>query len=60
MGPAGLVSVDDSEMMEFSQEGVEAYPETNSVLEMGGRSTADTDHMITETACAPSTGIISR
>ena len=26
MGPAGLVSVDDSEMMEFSQRGVAEYP----------------------------------
>jgi salicylate 5-hydroxylase large subunit len=48
MGPAGLVSVDDSEVLALSQEGAEVYPDTDSVLEMGGRSTADTDHMITE------------
>jgi salicylate 5-hydroxylase large subunit len=48
MGPAGLVSVDDSEVIALSQEGAEVYPETHSILEMGGRSTADTDHMITE------------
>jgi salicylate 5-hydroxylase large subunit len=48
MGPAGLVSVDDSEVIALSQEGAAVYPETESVLEMGGRSTADTDHMITE------------
>jgi salicylate 5-hydroxylase large subunit len=48
MGPAGLVSVDDSEVIALSQEGAEVYPETQSILEMGGRSTADTDHMITE------------
>ena len=48
MGPAGLVSVDDSEVLALSQEGAEVYPDTNCVLEMGGRSTADTDHMITE------------
>jgi salicylate 5-hydroxylase large subunit len=48
MGPAGLVSVDDSEVIALSQEGADAYPASNSVLEMGGRSTADTDHMITE------------
>jgi salicylate 5-hydroxylase large subunit len=48
MGPAGLVSVDDSEVLALSQEGADVYPDTNCVLEMGGRSTADTDHMITE------------
>jgi len=48
MGPAGLVSVDDSEVIALSQEGAEVFPDTASILEMGGRSTADTDHMITE------------
>ena len=48
MGPAGLVSVDDSEVIALSQEGAAVYPETASILEMGGRSTADTDHMVTE------------
>jgi salicylate 5-hydroxylase large subunit len=48
MGPAGLVSVDDSEVIALSQEGAESYPENAAVLEMGGVSTADTDHMITE------------
>src|SRR5262249_51093159 len=48
MGPAGLVSIDDSEVIALSQEGAAVYPETEAVLEMGGRSTADTDHMITE------------
>jgi salicylate 5-hydroxylase large subunit len=50
MGPAGLVSVDDSEMMEFSQAGVAPAPDAAAVLELGGRSVGDTDHMITETA----------
>jgi salicylate 5-hydroxylase large subunit len=50
MGPAGLVSVDDSEMMEFSQHGVAAYPDSAAVLELGGSDVADTPHMITETA----------
>jgi salicylate 5-hydroxylase large subunit len=48
MGPAGLVSVDDSEVLALSQEGADVYPDTHCVLEMGGRSTSDTDHMITE------------
>ncbi|HYY05852.1 MAG TPA: aromatic ring-hydroxylating dioxygenase subunit alpha [Candidatus Limnocylindria bacterium] len=51
MGPAGLVSVDDSEMMEFSQSGVGPYPDDGAtVLELGGRECRDEEHMITETA----------
>lgn len=48
MGPAGLVSVDDSEVIALSQEGASPYEEAAAVLEMGGKSTEDTDHMITE------------
>jgi salicylate 5-hydroxylase large subunit len=50
MGPAGLVSVDDSEMMEYSQSGVAEYPDGAAVLELGGAEVADAPHMITETA----------
>jgi hypothetical protein len=50
MGPAGLVSVDDSEMMEFSQQGVAAHPDASGVVELGGRDTADAPHMVTEAA----------
>ena len=50
MGPAGLVSVDDSEMMEFSQAGVTHSPDATAVIELGGRDCDDAPHMITETA----------
>jgi salicylate 5-hydroxylase large subunit len=50
MGPAGLVSIDDGEVMEFSQQGVRQRTEDAGVLEMGGRGTADEDHMVTEAA----------
>jgi salicylate 5-hydroxylase large subunit len=50
MGPAGLVSVDDGEVMELSHEGIAPYPEEAGVLEMGGRGTDDEDHMVTEAA----------
>ena len=50
MGPAGLVSVDDSEVMKLSQDGVAPYPEATGMIEMGGRGTEDTDHMVTEVA----------
>ena len=50
MGPAGLVSADDSEVMKLSQDGVSHYPEDTGLIEMGGRGTEDTDHMVTEAA----------
>ena len=48
MGPAGFVSIDDSEVMKFSQEGVRPYPDVKGVLEMGGRDWHDEEHMVTE------------
>lgn len=50
MGPAGYVSLDDSEVMLLSQRGLAANPEANCVLEMGGREIRDEDHMVTEVA----------
>jgi salicylate 5-hydroxylase large subunit len=50
MGPSGFVSIDDSEVMRFSQEGVSSAAEAAGVLEMGGRDSANTDHMVTEAA----------
>jgi salicylate 5-hydroxylase large subunit len=48
MGPAGFVSIDDSEVMKFSQAGVGPYPEGTGVMEMGGRDWKDEQHMVTE------------
>ena len=51
MGPAGFVSLDDSEVMYLAQNGAHADDGTGSALvEMGGRSAEDTDHMVTEAA----------
>jgi len=50
MGPAGYVSIDDSEVMRFSQEGVGPHPKDKGYLEMGGRECHDEDHMVTEAA----------
>ena len=50
MGPAGYVSIDDSEVMEFSQDGVAPHPDTQGFVEMGGRECRDEDHMVTEAA----------
>ena len=48
-GPAGFVSADDGEVIEWSQEGFESKPAHRSVIEMGGHDIADSDHMVTET-----------
>ena len=48
-GPAGFVSADDGEVIEFSQQGFEQKPFHRAVVELGGRDVGDTDHMVTET-----------
>lgn len=48
-GPAGFVSADDGEVIEFSQQGFEQKPYHRTLAELGGREVADTDHMVTET-----------
>jgi salicylate 5-hydroxylase large subunit len=50
MGPAGYVSIDDGEVMQFSQEGTVLHPDAAGVLEMGGDGTESQDHMVTEVA----------
>ena len=48
-GPAGFVSADDGEVIEFSQTGFESKPFHRTLVELGGRDVGDTDHMVTET-----------
>ena len=48
-GPAGFVSADDGEVIEFSQQGFAQKPGHRTLLELGGHDVADTDHMVTET-----------
>lgn len=48
-GPAGFVSADDGEVIEWSQEGFTQDPAARSLIEMGGRDTEDSEHMVTET-----------
>ncbi len=50
MGPAGFVSLDDSEVMDLAQRGIHVDAERAAVVEMGGRGTEDHDHIVTETA----------
>ena len=48
-GPAGFVSADDGEVIEFSQQSFESKPFHRTLAELGGREIGDTDHMVTET-----------
>jgi salicylate 5-hydroxylase large subunit len=48
-GPAGFVSADDGEVIEFSQQGFEQKPYHRTLAELGGRTVEDTGHMVTET-----------
>ena len=48
-GPAGFVSADDGEVIEFSQQAFESKPQHRMLVELGGREVGETDHMVTET-----------
>jgi salicylate 5-hydroxylase large subunit len=48
-GPAGYVSADDGEVIEFSHTGFRQRPDGKTLAELDGRDHHDTDHMVTET-----------
>lgn len=48
-GPAGFVSADDGEVIEFSQQAFESRLGHRALAELGGRDVGDADHMVTET-----------
>lgn len=49
-GPAGFVSADDGEVIQFSQDGFRQWGEAGETLcELGGTGTGGTEHMVTET-----------
>jgi salicylate 5-hydroxylase large subunit len=48
-GPAGFVSADDGEVIEFSQEGFLQAPEFSTLCELGGTDIGPTEHNVTET-----------
>jgi salicylate 5-hydroxylase large subunit len=50
MGPGGLVSMDDGEIVERCQTGMANGWDRAGVVEMGGTGFEDTDHMVTEVA----------
>lgn len=47
-GPAGFVSADDSEVIEFAQQGLSSDLWNETYSELDGTSTANTEHMVTE------------
>jgi salicylate 5-hydroxylase large subunit len=48
-GPAGYVSADDGEVIEFSQRGFTQSETNATVCEMDGTGSGGTDHNVTET-----------
>jgi salicylate 5-hydroxylase large subunit len=48
-GPAGFVSADDGEVIEFSQEGLDQDPAFSTLCELDGTGVENTNHMVTET-----------
>ena len=49
-GPAGFVSADDGEVIQFSQQGFkQAGGDTSTLCELGGTGLEATEHMVTET-----------
>ena len=48
-GPAGFVSADDGEVIEFSQNNFDVNGARSTLAELGGREVGDTEHMVTET-----------
>ena len=48
-GPAGYVSADDGEVIEFVQQAYESNKHARAVAEMGGTTVAPTQHNVTET-----------
>jgi salicylate 5-hydroxylase large subunit len=49
-GPAGLVGIDDWEVLAYNQAGLASDPDAAGVVEMGGLGVGDEDHMVTEAA----------
>ncbi len=48
-GPAGFVSADDGEVIEFAQQAFAAHPQARTVSELDGHGVQATPHMVTET-----------
>jgi anthranilate 1,2-dioxygenase large subunit/salicylate 5-hydroxylase large subunit len=49
LGPSGLITIDDNEVLACAHDGAAASPFANSVLE-AGKGSGDADHLMTESA----------
>jgi salicylate 5-hydroxylase large subunit len=49
MGPAGFVSIDDTEVIELAQRGIAPYPRAEGFLGLDGTDTDSRDYGVTET-----------
>jgi salicylate 5-hydroxylase large subunit len=49
-GPAGLIGIDDWEVLSHNQAGLASAADDAAVVEMGGRGIDNADHMVTEAA----------
>jgi salicylate 5-hydroxylase large subunit len=50
MGPSGYVSIDDSEVVAFCQEGLAPYPGSQGVVEMDGKTPGEAETLVSEGA----------
>ncbi len=48
MGPAGYVSIDDTEVIEMAQRGIGPYPDEHGFIELGGTGVESADYTVTE------------
>ena len=48
MGPAGYVSIDDTEVIELTQRGVAPYPQEQGFIELDGSGVESVDYTVTE------------
>jgi salicylate 5-hydroxylase large subunit len=50
MGPAGLVSIDDTEALEVCQKSFVESKDRSAFVELGGHGWENVNHMVTESA----------
>ena len=48
VGPAGYISMEDGEAIELVQRAVEQAPDKASVIDLGGKETANEENLLTE------------
>ena len=49
IGPAGMISMEDGESSEICQQAISRSRDARNVMQMGGKTAEDQDHLVTET-----------